>query len=47
VVLNLTDEELGELAAALSATVARFVLPPAPGRRRRTLATVMMPQDDA
>jgi hypothetical protein len=46
IVLNLTDEELDELAAAMNATVARFVHPPGDGRRRRTLATVTMPQDD-
>jgi DNA-binding transcriptional ArsR family regulator len=48
VVLNLSDEELLEMAAALNAALARFLhLRPAPGRRRRTLATVLLPQDDA
>jgi DNA-binding transcriptional ArsR family regulator len=47
VVLNLTDEELQEMAAALNATLARFLQRgPRDGRRRRLLATVLLPQDE-
>lgn len=47
VVLDLSDEEVQEMAAAVNAAVARFVQRgPRPGRRRRLLATVMLPQDD-
>ena len=47
VVLNLSDAEFHEMAGALNAALARFVqLRPEPGRRRRLLATVLLPQDD-
>ncbi|HYW23407.1 MAG TPA: helix-turn-helix domain-containing protein [Terriglobales bacterium] len=47
VVLNLSDEEVLEMAAALNGALARFLQHgPEPGRRRRTLATVLLPQDD-
>jgi hypothetical protein len=46
VVLNLSDEEVEEMAAALNGAVARFLHRSEPGRRRRTLATVLLPQDD-
>jgi Helix-turn-helix domain len=47
VVLNLSDEEVQEMAAAMNAAVARFIqLRPEPGRRRRILASVLLPQDD-
>ena len=46
--LHLTDEETEELLADLRAVVlARSDNPPAPGRRRRLLATVLVPADDA
>jgi DNA-binding transcriptional ArsR family regulator len=46
-VLNLSDEELHEMAGALNATLARFIhRHPEPGRRRRMLATVLLPLDD-
>jgi DNA-binding transcriptional ArsR family regulator len=48
VVLNLTREELTEMAAALNEVIVRFVRHrPDAGRQRRTLATVLLPQDDA
>jgi DNA-binding transcriptional ArsR family regulator len=48
VVLNLSDEELLEMAVALNAAVLRFMgHGPEPGRRRRLLATVVIPQDGA
>ena len=44
VVLNLTDEEFGEMAAALNGAVGRFLFnEPGPGRKPRTLATVVLP----
>ena len=47
VVLNLTDDELSEMSAALNAALARFVAyDPKPGRERRMLATVLIPLDD-
>jgi helix-turn-helix protein len=47
VVLNLTDEELSEMAVALNAAVGRFLTyEPKPGRKRRMLATVLVPLDD-
>jgi DNA-binding transcriptional ArsR family regulator len=47
VVLNLTDEEISEMAAALNAAVGRFLTyEPKPGRKRRMLATVLVPLDD-
>jgi hypothetical protein len=47
VVLNLSDEEFHEMASALNAALSRFIqLRPGPGRRRRTLSTVLVPQDD-
>src|SRR5262245_42627653 len=47
VVLNLSDQELQEMAGALNAALARFIqLDPEPGRRRRTFATVLLPLDD-
>ena len=47
VVLNLTDEEISEMAGALNAAVGRFVAyDPKPGRKRRMLATVLIPLDD-
>lgn len=48
VVLNLTDEELMEMAVALNVAVGRFLAyEPKPGRQRRMLATVLFPLDDA
>src|SRR6266566_592552 len=47
VVLNLTDDEISEMAGALNATVGRFAAyDPKPGRKRRMLATVLIPLDD-
>lgn len=47
VVLNLSDEEVQEMAAAVNAALARFVQGgPRRGRRRRVLATVLLPLDD-
>jgi hypothetical protein len=47
VVLNLTDAELLEMAGALNAAVGRFVAyEPRRGRKRRMLATVLVPFDD-
>src|ERR1700692_3175715 len=44
VVLNLTDEELMEMAHALNAALGRFLAyEPGPGRQRRMLATVLFP----
>jgi DNA-binding transcriptional ArsR family regulator len=46
-VLNLSDEEFREMASALNAALARFIqLRPRPGRRRRTLGLVLLPQDE-
>jgi hypothetical protein len=46
--LNLTDEETARLVADLRAAVAPYRdLPPAPGRRRRILATVLLPAGPA
>jgi Helix-turn-helix domain len=46
VVLNLTDEELMEMAVALNAAVGSFLAyKPKPGRKRRLLATVLFPLD--
>lgn len=47
VVLNLTDEEIMEMAVALNAALGRFLAyEPKPGRKRRMLATVLFPLDD-
>ena len=47
VVMNLTDQEVSEMAGAINAAVGRFLTyDPKPGRRRRLLATVFMPLDD-
>jgi hypothetical protein len=47
VVLNLTDAELLEMAGALNAAVGRFLAyEPRRGRKRRMLATVLVPLDD-
>src|SRR5258708_1736288 len=47
VVLNLSDDEISEMAGALNAAVGRFVAyDPKPGRKRRMLATVLIPLDD-
>jgi Helix-turn-helix domain len=47
VVLNLTDEEIMEMAVALNAAIGRFLAyEPKPGRKRRMLATVLFPLDD-
>src|SRR5450756_1124442 len=47
VVLNLTDEELMEMAGALNAALGRFLAYESrPGRKRRMLATVVFPLDD-
>jgi hypothetical protein len=47
VVVNLTDEELAEMAVALNIAVGRFLAyAPKPGRKRRMLATVLIPLDD-
>jgi hypothetical protein len=47
VVLNLSDEAIPEMAAALNVAVGRFVAhEPEPGRKRRMLATVLMPLDE-
>jgi hypothetical protein len=47
VVLNLTDEEISEMAGALNAALGPFLAyDPKPGRQRRMLATVLMPLDD-
>jgi hypothetical protein len=47
VVLNLTDDELSEMAAAVNAALGRFVAnEPKPGRQRRVLATVLIPLDE-
>ena len=46
-VMNLSDEELAEMAAALNAAVGRFMTyEPRPGRKRRLLATVLFPLND-
>ena len=46
-VLNLTDEELMEMGAALNAAVGRFIgYGPSLGRKRRMLATVLFPLND-
>ena len=46
-VMNLTDEELVEMAGALNTAVGRFLAyEPKPGRKRRILATVLFPLDD-
>jgi hypothetical protein len=48
VVLNLSDDELREMAGALNAAVARFIrLRPEPGRRRRAFTTVLVPLEEA
>ena len=47
VVLNLSDEEISEMAVALNAALGRFLAyDPKPGRKRRMLATVLIPLDD-
>lgn len=44
VALNLSDEELVQMAAALNAVLLPLLSnPPAPGRRRRILTTILMP----
>jgi DNA-binding transcriptional ArsR family regulator len=46
IVLNLSDEELQEMAGAVNMALARFIdLRAEPGRRRRLLATVLIPLD--
>ncbi len=46
VALNLTDDELDDLVSDLQSAVrARIDMPPAPGRRRRMLTTVLLPAD--
>lgn len=46
--LWLTDAEVDELVNELRAAVARrTVLPPTPGRRRRLLSTILVPDDRA
>lgn len=45
VAFNLSDEEMRAMAIALNAALAPFLAyAPAPGRRRRLLATIMIPQ---
>ncbi len=45
VALNLSEEELQAMAMAINAAIAPYLaLAPAPGRRRRLLATIMIPQ---
>jgi DNA-binding transcriptional ArsR family regulator len=47
VVLNLTDEEISEMSGVLNAALGRFLaLDPSPDRKRRMLATVLIPLDD-
>ena len=47
VVLNLSDEELMEMAGAFNAALGRFLAYESkPGRKRRILATVLFPLDD-
>ena len=47
VVLNLTNDEVSEMAGAVNAAVGRFVAyGPKRGRKRRMLATVLIPLDD-
>jgi DNA-binding transcriptional ArsR family regulator len=47
VVMNLTDEEISEMAGALNAALGPFLAYDAkPGRRRRMLATVLIPLVD-
>jgi len=47
VVLNLSDEELMEMARAFNAALGRFLAyESTPGRKRRMLATVLFPLDD-
>ncbi|HXC77443.1 MAG TPA: helix-turn-helix domain-containing protein [Candidatus Acidoferrum sp.] len=47
VVLNLSDEELMEMAAALNSALGRYLAYESrPGRKRRMLATVLFPLDD-
>jgi DNA-binding transcriptional ArsR family regulator len=47
VVLNLTDQELMEMAGALNAALMRFLAyKPKAGRKRRLLATVLFPLDE-
>lgn len=44
--LNLSDAELVEPLSDLRAVLApRLDLPPAPGRRRRAMTTILMPAD--
>lgn len=46
VALNLSDEELAEMSAEMSAAVVRHLgNSPGPGRVRRVLSTVLMPAD--
>jgi len=47
IVLDLSDEEVQEMAVALNAALARFLRQsPRAGRRRRVLATVLLPLDE-
>jgi hypothetical protein len=47
-VFNLTDEEMMEMAGALNSALGRFLAyEPKPGRKRRMLATVLFPLDEA
>jgi DNA-binding transcriptional ArsR family regulator len=47
VVLNLSDKELVEMAGAVNAALGRFLTyGPTRGRKRRLMATVLMPLDD-
>jgi hypothetical protein len=47
VVLDLSDEEVEEMAVAMNAAIARFLQRgPRAGRRRRVLATVLLPLDE-
>lgn len=47
VVLSLSDQEVAEMAGALNAAVGRYLAyEPAPGRKRRLLATVLFPLHD-
>ena len=47
IVLDLSDEEVQQMAVALNAALARFLRQsPRAGRRRRVLATVLLPLDE-
>jgi DNA-binding transcriptional ArsR family regulator len=46
-VLNLTDDEIPEMAGAFNAALGRYLdREPKPGHKRRMLATVLMPLDE-